>query len=218
MTTVEGGIVLTAKAILFDNDGVLSDSINSVDACWREWAGRHDLDAERVLEFIHGRPARESIRLLAPDLDVEAAFLELEDLEVADATGVRPMPGAIAATRAVPRDRWAVVTSGTLRLAAARFAAIGIDPPAVITADDVTAGKPDPEPYLAAAAAVGAEPADCVVFEDTAPGVTAAQRAGAAVVGVVGNPGTDIGADYHIADLSYVNIRTDGSRLQITVR
>ena len=53
---------------------------------------------------------------------------------------------------------------------------------AVVSQDDVTNGKPDPEPYLRAAAALGVEPGVLLVFEDTAVGVASAQRAGARVV------------------------------------
>lgn len=54
----------------------------------------------------------------------------------------------------------------------------------MITADDVTAGKPDPAPYLAAAHALGITPSRALVFEDAPSGAAAARTAGATVVGV----------------------------------
>lgn len=53
---------------------------------------------------------------------------------------------------------------------------------AIVTADDYTRGKPDPEPFLVAAERIGVAPADCLVFEDTPTGVESAQRAGMMVV------------------------------------
>lgn len=53
-----------------------------------------------------------------------------------------------------------------------------------ITGDEVTHGKPHPEPYLAAAAALGVEPRDCVAIEDSPTGAASAQAAGCVVIGV----------------------------------
>lgn len=55
---------------------------------------------------------------------------------------------------------------------------------AIIGGEDVSKGKPDPEPYLRAAAALGVEPRDCLVFEDSSVGVAAAKAAGAVCVAV----------------------------------
>ena len=167
---------------------------------------------------MHGRPARGSIARFAPHLDLDAAVTELEDLEVAAAGDVVAIPGAVALVESLPARRWIVVTSGSRRLASARFASIGIDPPAMVTADDVAAGKPHPEPYLTAAAVLGVDASDCVVFEDTEPGVAAARAAGATVIGVGANPGTDIGADYHVRDLTQVDATLLGDRLVVTIR
>ncbi len=55
---------------------------------------------------------------------------------------------------------------------------------ASITGDEVTSGKPDPEPYRAAAAALGVDPADCIAIEDSPTGVASALAAGCATLGV----------------------------------
>jgi sugar-phosphatase len=127
------------------------------------------------------------------------------------------MPGAVALTKTLPRDKWIVVTSGTRRLVEARFAATDIDPPAIITADDVALGKPDPAPYLAAAARLQVDPRDCVVFEDTGPGVAAGRAAGATVIGVVGAAGGSHGAHYHVADLTHIEVDVTENALEITI-
>jgi sugar-phosphatase len=78
-----------------------------------------------------------------------------------------------------------VVTSGTRALATTRLAAVGLpEPEVLVTADDVTFGKPDPEPYRRAAAALGVPAAECVVVEDAPMGVLAAKRAGMTVLAV----------------------------------
>ncbi|CAM5611050.1 hypothetical protein SALBM217S_09928 [Streptomyces griseoloalbus] len=75
---------------------------------------------------------------------------------------MRLLPGTEEFLAGLPAERWAVVTSATRRLAEARLAAVGILPKTLIAADDITRGKPDPEPYLLAARTLGVDPADCV--------------------------------------------------------
>ena len=85
----------------------------------------------------------------------------------------------------LPAERWAIVTSCSTPLAAARLNAAGLPTPkTIITADDITRGKPHPEPFLTGARALGYPPQDCLVFEDAPAGVTAAQAAGCTVLGV----------------------------------
>jgi sugar-phosphatase len=77
----------------------------------------------------------------------------------------------------------AIVTSGATRLAEARLRAAGLPRPAVlVSADSVSRGKPDPEPYLLAAQRLGVAPGRCTVFEDAPAGVAAGHAAGMRVV------------------------------------
>lgn len=203
---------IDAAAILFDNDGVLSDSLTAVDGAWQRWAHDQGLDPQPILAHVHGRPARESIARFMPHGDQEAAFAALERLELDTAGDTLEIPGARRLTAQVPNDRWIVVTSGSRLLAGARLSTIGINPPAMVTADDVHRGKPDPEPYLTAARRLGFLPSQCLAIEDTSPGVAAARAAGTTVLGVVGPNGGDIGADHHVRDLTEVDVavRADG--------
>jgi beta-phosphoglucomutase-like phosphatase (HAD superfamily) len=57
-------------------------------------------------------------------------------------------------------------------------------PPTMVTASDITRGKPDPQPYLAGAVALGFDPRTCLVFEDAPSGIRAAHAAGATVIGI----------------------------------
>lgn len=176
--------LITCRAVLFDLDGVLADSTALVDRVWRAWADERDLDATEVMKIAHGRPAAEVIQAVAPHLPAEAEVRLLEERE-ADASGVVAIAGAADLVRSLPDGCWAVVTSGTSPLARGRLAAIGVDaPPALITADDVGRGKPNPEGYLAAARRLGASPSECVVIEDSPAGIEAAGAAGMRVIAV----------------------------------
>lgn len=169
----------TFRAVLFDNDGTLVDSMPSAMRAWRAWAAEHGVPL-RALDGIAGMPAAAIIAKVAPDLERTAALTRIIELELADTEGVVPLPGAINAVEAT-RDCCAIVTSATAALAAARLAAACIPAPArLVTADDITHGKPDPEPFLVAAELLGVDPEQCLVVEDAPRGLAAARTAGCA--------------------------------------
>jgi sugar-phosphatase len=173
------------SAVLFDLDGVLVDSLRVVERAWRRWAGEQAISADDVLAEVHGRTAREVIAMFAPDLDPVEQALQVSRYETQHGGDLAVVPGARECVALAGHGRWAVVTSGIRDIAIARLAAVGLPVPEVmITADDVLAGKPDPEPYRRAAAALAVPAAECVVVEDAPMGVLAAKRAGMTVLAV----------------------------------
>ena len=172
-------------ATLFDLDGVLVDSTRSVDRQWRLWAREVGIDPGRVIEIAHGRRTIEVVRLLAPHLDAEPEVVRIERREAADLEGVDVMPGSAELLLSIPSEKWCVVTSGTRYLAHSRLQHAGLPIPGVlVSADDVTQGKPHPEPYLLGAELLGFKPADCLVIEDAPAGIEAAHAAGMKAIGL----------------------------------
>ena len=177
-------VTVRCKGVLFDMDGILISSLGSVERSWSAWGLARGIDPTATVHTAHGRRAIETIRMLRPDLDDLPELKYIEDLEIADNEGLAVLPGVTALLAALPPNRWTVVTSATERLARVRMAAGGITvPERVITADHVTSGKPNPEPYLRGAEILGLDTADCVVFEDSASGVKAGHAAGCTVIG-----------------------------------
>jgi len=175
--------IVHCDALLFDLDGVLIDSTPAVERVWARWAVKHGLDPAQVIHHAHGRPSINTIRHFLPEADHEAENRIVESWEIEDVDGVVPLPGAIELLTSLPPDRWTIVTSCTRDLAAARFKAAGITAPrALVTATDITRGKPDPEPYRKGASLLGLSAARCLVFEDVAAGIKAGRAAGARVV------------------------------------
>jgi mannitol-1-/sugar-/sorbitol-6-phosphatase len=175
----------SCAAILFDLDGVLCDSTRQVDREWRDWAARKGVDGDAVMAIAHGVRTIEVIRQVAPHLDVEAEAAAIEDHEAHDQTGVVVMPGALALVQSIPEGRWGVVTSGSRLLAESRLQHCGLPVPEVlVTSDDVTNGKPHPEPYLKGAQRLGFAPGDCVVIEDAPAGIQSARASGMRVIGM----------------------------------
>ncbi len=172
-------MILSAKAILFDMDGVLMDSTPSVERVWRAWAAKHGLHPEQVARLAHGRRSIETIRQVTPNLDAEKENVIVEHMEINDKEGVTALPGAADLLSRLPPGRFAIVTSATRPLAVARLGYAGIPVPRhVITANDVIHGKPSPEPFLKGAALLGFAPEDCLVFEDSPAGISSARAAG----------------------------------------
>jgi sugar-phosphatase len=201
--------MLRVRAFLFDLDGVLADSIANVERHWRNLAARHAIDPDALLRVVHGRRAIDTIREVVPPSEVDAEYRRIELAESTDTEGTTVVPGAAELLAALPRDSWAVVTSGTRRVALARLAAVGLPiPPLLVTAEDLTRGKPDPEGYLRAARALGVAPGDCVVVEDAPVGAAAARAAGMRLIGVTTTYPADrlAPADLIVPDLTSIRV------------
>jgi sugar-phosphatase len=211
--------IFRCAAILFDLDGVLVDSTRSVARQWSLWAAEHNLPFEDVLRLAHGRRTIETIRLVAPHLDAEAETARLEAREAEDTDGIGRVRGALELLYSLPRQRWAVVTSGTRYLATRRLQSNGLPAPtAFVTADEVKHGKPHPEPYLKGAELLGVPASDCLVFEDAPPGIEAAHAAGMAAIALSTTyPAAELArADAIISELSQVRVQVNGdSRLDV---
>ncbi|MGP3684876.1 HAD-IA family hydrolase [Streptomyces sp. IBSNAI002] len=209
---------LHAEALLFDNDGTLVSSMESVHRCWTRWAREYEISEEEFARVeLHGRPAAEIIAELLPAGVRAEALARIETLEVEDvAGGVVLLPGTKDLLSALPAGRWAVVTSATRPLAEARLREAGIDFPEMVAAEDITRGKPDPEPFLLAARRLGVDPARCVVFEDAPAGLAAGRAAGMRTVALTTtHAAADLDADVVVRDLSAVSVQVEDGGLTI---
>jgi sugar-phosphatase len=174
---------IQCSALLFDMDGVLIDSTPAVARVWHRWAVEHGFDPDMVVHMAHGRPSRTTLRELLPNADIAHEDREVERREMEDLDGVVLLPGARELLNALPVERWTIATSCTRPLAEVRLRAAGLPVPlTMITSSDVKIGKPDPEPYLKAAAKLGFVASDCIVVEDAPVGVRAGKAAGARVI------------------------------------
>jgi mannitol-1-/sugar-/sorbitol-6-phosphatase len=174
---------ITCSALLFDMDGVLIDSTPAVARVWHGWALEHGFDPDTVVKMAHGRPSRTTIHELLPNADLDAEDREVERREMEDLDGVVLLPGAGQLLNSLPAARWTIVTSCTRPLAEVRLRTAGLPiPKEMITSTDVQNGKPHPEPYQKAAAALGYPASECIVVEDAPAGIRAGKAAGARVI------------------------------------
>ncbi len=199
-----GFIELEVEALLFDNDGVLVDSHDLVEVAWTQLAEEFSLDIETLLAQIAGRRAIDTLVHFLDQPFLDQAIGRLEEIEMELAPQTPALDGAVPLLHSLPQDRWSIVTSASRRLALARWSGAGIPVPTnTVSADDVSKGKPDPEPFVAGANKLGAQIEHCLVFEDSESGARAGLAAGAQVI-AVGNAAWSFEPVARVPDLSFV--------------
>jgi len=216
-------VTIHCGALLFDLDGVLIDSTPAVARVWHRWAVEHGFDPETVVRMAHGRPSRSTIRELLPDADIDREDCEVERREIEDLDGVVLLPGARQLLNTLPPERWTIATSCTRPLAEVRLRTAGLpSPKTLITSSDVKIGKPDPEPYLKAAANLGFAASDCIVVEDAPAGVRAGKAAGARVIALlttmIRHDLEEAGADWIVQNCADITASSDDDGLQLGLR
>ena len=216
-----GQVTLKCKAVLFDMDGTLVDSTPVVERAWTWWAKRHSLPLEDVLHFSHGRPSISTLEHFLPGRDHTAEVDELAEFEETEIEGILAVPGALEVVTALEASGhpWAIVTSAWRKLAETRVVGAGLPLPRVLVpVDEIRKAKPDPEGFLLAAEKLGVAPEECVVFEDTRPGINAGVSAGMQVVGLLTTFSSEqLRHSPAIRDFRDLRVQSDGEFLEIVV-
>ncbi|MEC5318824.1 HAD family phosphatase [Brenneria populi subsp. brevivirga] len=200
-------------AVLFDMDGVLIDSRSIIEQAWREAArmyGRQISD-EAMRKHIHGHPGPYTIRTLFSDLPLaDQQRVQAHIIHVENTADYNPIPGVAPLIASLGEMDVAVgiVTSGWRqkinRVIALLQAQAHIS--VIVERDDVSRGKPYPDPYLLAAKRLGIPAGKAVVFEDAKSGVASAVAAGAYCVGIGDEDLMPLGAKLVIPDFREVNV------------
>ena len=202
--------------VIFDMDGTLIDSTPAVIRSWSTWATEYGFAPKELLVH-HGIPAASVIRAVLPE-DLHAAAMErIDALELADLDGIVVLPGAADALAALAGAKNAIATSCSVPLAEARIRVADLVAPSVlVTADDVTHGKPHPEPFLVAARRMGIDPEHCLVVEDAPKGLEAARAAGCFTLAVTTTTAREkLEADAVVPDLSAVTFTADPEGIRV---
>jgi sugar-phosphatase len=197
---------LDVRAVIFDMDGTLLDSVDSIERGWDRLAEAMGIDRDTA-PFTHGVPSIQTIRAILPEAtdDVVSKWNAFHlGVEADDAGASTPIDGVFELlealrTASVP---WAIATGCQRRLGEARHAAAGLPRPGVfVCAEDYGRGKPAPDAFLKAAEMLGVDPARTIVVEDAPVGVEAGVASGAFVCAVTfTHPREELGAAHVIVD------------------
>jgi len=213
---------LPVSAVLFDMDGVLVNSQAVIERVLDRWAALRGLDPARVAGLPHGQKTSDTIRNVAPHLNVreEVAWLDAE--EERDLDGIVEITGAAKLVGALAPNEWALVTSAGRELAGMRLNAARIPMPAtIVSGESVKRGKPDPEGYLLGAQLLGRWPQECVVLEDAPAGIAAGIAAGMRVIGVASTYDrarlAPLGCTTIVNDLSEISVERNGPELVLVL-
>jgi sugar-phosphatase len=192
--------------VLIDMDGTLVDSTAAITRQWWTFLDWYGLPPTAFPDPLHGKRAADHVRAMVPLELVDEALQRFLELELVDVEGITAVPGAQEfveglAEAALP---WGLVTSGTVPVVLLRLAAAGIAvPPVLVAAEDVSRGKPDPEPYLIGRRLLGV-PGPVLALEDAPAGIDSAAGAGCKIVALSTTHPPDqlSGADLVVPDLT----------------
>ena len=204
--------LLMVRAVLWDLDGTLVDSAEYHFESWIEAlrAEGRSLTRDQFLASFGQRNDRILAAWLGPDASSELVLRIAEAKEsayrrIVRERGLEPLPGAARWIADLHEEGWkqAIASSAPRLNVEVVLDVLGWQPyfDAVVTGEDVHAGKPDPEVFLTAARRLGVPPARSVVVEDAAAGIEAARRGGMRSIGV-GPSASAAGPDVAVPSLA----------------
>ena len=209
------------RGFIFDLDGVLVDSSKIHYAGWKNVLGNfdRDMDYETFRSKYFGKRGQETLNMIFGDQKFSAEEAKEISDEV-DSNFVKtvadigvPIGGALDFVRSLKKsgEKVALATSAPRQNVEAFLDAFSFRGAfdAEVCGDDVLNGKPDPEVFLMAAARLTVLPRNCVVFEDSLPGVTAAKASGAFCIALLTTTSRDVlkAADFFITDFHDAELR-----------
>ncbi|KAK1231801.1 DL-glycerol-3-phosphatase [Marasmius sp. AFHP31] len=224
-------------AALFDMDGTLVDSAAGVTGAWEVFKQKYPhINVQDILSCSHGVRTVENLKHFCgiedPDeLEREAVRFEtaiVESSKLNGRQGIIKLPGVtegiqeLEPGRHLPNPCWAICTSATRAYATAALTSAQIPIPDVfVAAEDVSKGKPEPDPYLLGAKQCGVKPENCVVFEDAPNGIRSGKAAGCKTIGFLTTHSRAqmeaVEPDFLVRDMSSITFRRTESGIDITV-
>ncbi|KAF8914165.1 phosphatase [Gymnopilus junonius] len=227
------GTTLHADALLFDMDGTLVDSTAGVVGAWELFRKSYPtIDVQDILSSSHGVRTVDNLKnhcgIEDPQI-LEAEALRFEEAIVSTSTeggrsGIVQLPGVksimevIASSRFLPNPRWALCTSATRAYASSALKIAGVPVPDVFVAsEDVTKGKPFPDPYLLGASKCGVKP------ENYAPsGVRSGRAAGSTTIALLTTHSREqieaAQPDFIVKDLSSTSIQLTETGVTVSIK
>ncbi|KAF9472960.1 HAD-like protein [Pholiota conissans] len=219
-------------------DGTLVDSTAGVVGAWHLFSESYPhIDVHDILSSAHGVRTVDNLRNYCHITDPEILEEEAERFEKAILTsssengrqgiirlpGVQPIIDELAPGRFFPNPSWAICTSATRSYATAALQAANVSIPDVFVAsEDVTNGKPFPDPYLLGAKKCGVKPENCLVFEDAPNGIRSGRAAGCKTVGLLTTHSREqveaAQPDFIVKDLTSISVKRTANGVTVTIK
>jgi len=181
------------QAVLFDLDGTLAETDSLHLPTWVEALLPHGIEVDEAFyrENISGRSNAEIVEDLLPNISAQERrdIVETKEASFRERAGeLEPLPGLLDFLESVKRggSKTGLVTNAPRENVVAVLRALRLEDffDLVVPAEEVRAGKPDPEPYQTALEKLGADPAETLAFEDSVSGIASAVGAGIPTVGI----------------------------------
>ncbi len=181
------------RAIIFDVDGVLVDSVELHFSAWKQTFANQGirLTYTDYLKKINGLPRDQAIKNVLPHLSVDkqseiARQKQLLFLQTLNSSQLSPKPGVISFIKKLKKLNYRLAASSSSRNARLLLNLAKISPhlDLIITGDEIKHPKPHPETFVLASKRLGINPTSCVVVEDASVGIQAAKKGGMRTIGI----------------------------------
>jgi beta-phosphoglucomutase len=179
------------QGVIFDMDGTLIDNMEFHEKSWLAFLEKHGIKStqeeyaekahgtiDQVLRRYFGELPESQVRLLAEEK--EALYRSIYSPHLKEIAGLTPFLQDLKSRR-IPM---AIATSGDRKNVAFTLDGLNITSffDVIVSSEDVSVGKPDPESFILTAHRLGVQPANCLVFEDSLSGIASAHNAGMPVI------------------------------------
>jgi beta-phosphoglucomutase len=207
------------KAVIFDMDGTMINNMPYHKKAWQVFLQKHGISLteeafhhkisgkknDQIFELVFGRRLHKDEELQYTE-EKEALYRELFKPDIAEIAGLTELINQLHAKGV----KTAIATTAPAKNRQFALKELGLEGKfEVILGDEhVRHGKPDPEIYLLTAQKLGVKPHDCLVFEDSPPGIASGKAAGMTVVGILSSHKADElhNADYTVKDFTQVSL------------
>ncbi|PQL94108.1 HAD family hydrolase [Apibacter adventoris] len=182
------------KAFLLDMDGVVTNTESQYEAFWDRLKDKYGLKMDDFKHRVKGKRLKDIVSEFFSFLPIEKQKNVANDIRTYELEEMvyTPINGVLEFVKSLKKSKYkTALVTGSLRIRAQKaMKDIGLTDyfDILITADDVTKGKPDPECFRMGAEKLGVLPSECIVFEDAFNGIESAKLAGVEkIVGIMTN-------------------------------
>ncbi|WP_293228242.1 HAD-IA family hydrolase [Moritella sp.] len=211
--------IATCQGFIFDVDATLVNTTRVINNIWKIWASQKGIEFSEIYPHVHGRKIIETLTLVDPqysNVDEEKA---VKDIAVHAMKSATEIEGALNFVKSIPKYSWAIATSGPRKVAETSLLASGFElPDSMVCAEDVTYGKPHPDPFILAAKSLGLDPQSCIAFEDSPVGIKSAKDAGCFTIALLtSHKKSDLAlADLIVDSFSVLSIRQNNAVYELS--